>query len=271
VKHTPGQPGYYPGYHTLESADVWDEATRQTIHKRLGPPPPLQFFSTQEAVLLQAVIDRVLPQDDRDAEHTIAILPTIDHRLASGRIEGYRYEDMPPDGEAHRLGLRGIDEIAGVLHHQHFLTLSPMRKDEVLFTIHDAAPPEAARVWRELPADRYWRLLMEDVTAAYYSHPLVWDEIGFGGPAYPRGYMRLDHGQPEPWEKPEHRYEFQAPPEALSGEFRPLGKLQHPIKPVPAPLAPLESRRTARRPSGATRAPLDREQERAAKPGARDE
>ena len=29
------------------------------------------------------------------------------------------------------------------------------------------------------------------ILAAFYSHPWAWNEIGFGGPAYPRGYMRL--------------------------------------------------------------------------------
>jgi hypothetical protein len=27
--------------------------------------------------------------------------------------------------------------------------------------------------------------------AAFYSHPWTWNEIGFGGPAYPRGFMRM--------------------------------------------------------------------------------
>jgi len=35
---------------------------------------------------------------------------------------------------------------------------------------------------------------MRAVLAAFYSHPWAWNEIGFGGPAYPRGYMRLAPG-----------------------------------------------------------------------------
>jgi hypothetical protein len=35
---------------------------------------------------------------------------------------------------------------------------------------------------------------MRAVLAAFYSHPWAWNEIGFGGPAYPRGYMRLAEG-----------------------------------------------------------------------------
>ncbi len=37
---------------------------------------------------------------------------------------------------------------------------------------------------------------------AFYSHPWAWNEIGFGGPAYPQGYMRLGPtGTLEPHER----------------------------------------------------------------------
>ncbi len=32
---------------------------------------------------------------------------------------------------------------------------------------------------------------MRAVLSEFYSHPWAWNEIGYGGPAYPRGYMRL--------------------------------------------------------------------------------
>jgi hypothetical protein len=50
----------------------------------------------------------------------------------------------------------------------------------------------------------------------YYAHPWSWDESGYGGPAYPRAYMRLERGEPEPWEVEECRYEWEAPRAALS-------------------------------------------------------
>ena len=66
-----------------------------------------------------------------------------------------------------------------------------------------------------MPVERYWALLVQDCVEAYYAHPWAWDEIGFGGPAYPRGYMRLEQGEPEPWEVEEQRYEWEAPPDAF--------------------------------------------------------
>ncbi len=53
--------------------------------------------------------------------------------------------------------------------------------------------------------------------------PYAWDEVGFGGPAYPRGYMRLEGGKPEPWEVEEQRYEWKAPAASLSDVYRPIG------------------------------------------------
>ena len=35
---------------------------------------------------------------------------------------------------------------------------------------------------------------------AYYAHPSAWNEIGFGGPASPRGYVRMDFNRRDPWE-----------------------------------------------------------------------
>jgi hypothetical protein len=43
-------------------------------------------------------------------------------------------------------------------------------------------------------------VVMRAVLAEFYSHPWAWNEIGFGGPAYPRGYARLGIGLREGWE-----------------------------------------------------------------------
>jgi len=51
-----------------------------------------------------------------------------------------------------------------------------------------------------MSAVHFWVHILNDAIEAYYAHPYAWDEIGFGGPAYPRGYFALNHGAPEPWE-----------------------------------------------------------------------
>jgi hypothetical protein len=210
------QPGYYPRYSTLGQKKAWDETTRHVVTDRVGDAPPVRFFSREEAEVLQAIIDRVLPQDDRSEERTIPILPVIDERLFKNELNGFRYEDMPPDWDAYRLAIKAIDVMARERFDASFPALTVHRQELILKSLHDGEPDPAHPIWKTMPVHRFWALLMEDCVTAYYAHPWAWDEIGFGGPAYPRGYIRLENGLPEPWETEEERYEWNAPVDSLS-------------------------------------------------------
>lgn len=210
------QPGYYSGYSTMSEKNKWDQATRNVVTQRIEKIPSVRFFTSAEVALLEAVIDRVLPQDDRAEDRTIPILPVLDQRLYENSLNGFRYEDMPPDQEAYRLAIQAIAEMAQERFQQPFVDLTVHRQELLLKSLHDGKPDPENAVWQTMPVHRFWAMLMEDCVTAYYSHPWAWDEIGFGGPAYPRGYMRLENGLPEPWEKNEQRYEWNAPVDSLS-------------------------------------------------------
>lgn len=217
------QPGYYPGFTTISQKAFWDQATRNVVLARIEKIPPIRFFSSEEAQLMTAVCNRILPQDDRDKLHKIPIVNFIDERLHEDRLDGYRFEGMPTDQEAHRLGLKGITEVAQHMFRRPFVELNPTDQESVLKTLHDGQPPAGLTIWKRMPVSRYWLLLVQDVVGVYYAHPFAWDEVGFGGPAYPRGYMRLENGEPEPWEVDERRYEWAAPSGSPSAEFTPVG------------------------------------------------
>lgn len=210
------QPGYYAGYRTLDQKKTWDPATQKAVADRVENRQTIRFFSQEEEALLGAVIDRVMPQDDRSEGRTIPILTVLDERLYKNSLNGFRYEDMPPDQEAYRLGLQAIDEMSQQRFQQRFIDLTVHRQELILKSLHDGKPDPEHSTWQRMPVHRFWALLMEDCVTAYYSHPWAWDEIGFGGPAYPRGYMRLENGLPEPWEKDEQRYDWNAPVDCLS-------------------------------------------------------
>lgn len=226
------QPGYYPGFSTLSQQKFWDAKTREVVLDRVNNIPPIRFFSPQEALLLEAICDRVLPQDDRDESHRIPIGPQIDKRLYENSYDGYRYGDMPPDREAFRLGLHAIDEISIHEYGRPFLEIGPCEQEEILCSLHDGKPSAAHEIWQKMPVHRFWMLLVSDCVAAYYSHPWAWDEIGFGGPAYPRAYMRLERGEAEPWESEEKRYAWRAPDSSGSSRYEGIaGKLEHHASP----------------------------------------
>jgi hypothetical protein len=106
---------------------------------------------------------------------------------------------MPPHEVAWIWGLEGLDQTAHALYGQRFVELEGDRQDAVLRTIRDGDPP--GEIWERLPAKRWWtHIAIRQIVGTYYAHPFAWDEIGFGGPAYPRGYASLNFGAPEPWE-----------------------------------------------------------------------
>jgi hypothetical protein len=54
--------------------------------------------------------------------------------------------------------------------------------------------------WHGWPAKHTWSLWTRYASAAFYSHPWAWNEIGFPGPAYPRGYIGLGVDTRDTWE-----------------------------------------------------------------------
>ncbi len=127
----------------------------------------------------------------------------------------------PPIADAYRWGIRAIDDTARAIHNQPFVDLDPLKQDFLLKALHDGKPPVPHQVWEKMSVQRFWYLLIQDCVDAYYSHPWAWDEIGFGGPAYPRAYTRLEGGLPEPWEVDEQRYHWAAPADSVSDIYEP--------------------------------------------------
>ena len=74
---------------------------------RAGSAPPTRRCSSSRAAqepTARALVDRLLAQDDGPG---VPVIEMIDERLALGRGDGYRYEDMPEDREAWRALGRG--------------------------------------------------------------------------------------------------------------------------------------------------------------------
>jgi hypothetical protein len=189
----------YPGADSLAQRGHWDEATRRVIMDRVHNVPPFRYFAGHWRDTLEALCARVIPQDARRPEDRVPLAPWIDARCYQHTISGFRFEDMPPDEVAWEWGLQGLDQVAQALHQADFVDLDGPRQDSVLEAIRGGNPP--GEVWGRMPVRRWWvYIALRQITGVYYAHPRAWDEIGFGGPAYPRGYFALNNGAPEPWE-----------------------------------------------------------------------
>jgi hypothetical protein len=195
--HTP-----YLTYDVLDKWDSpsWNDQTRTVVRKRLEEVPPRRFLTKEQWDLLEAIAGRLIPQPDR--EEPVPIVPWIDDMLHHNRGPGYRYADMPPMREAWKRGLDAIAAEARDRQGKSFEQLSPDEQDELLTDVqHDRVE---SRFWRDLPAGGFFlHHLLKEVVAVYYGHPAAWSEIGFGGPASPRGYARLGPDERDPWEAKE--------------------------------------------------------------------
>jgi hypothetical protein len=197
----------YPDYNVLDkwSSPDWDDQTREVVRRRLEEIPPIRFFTDKEAQTLTAATERIVPQPDRGEAEKVPIVPWIDEKLFEDKRDGYRYEELPPQREAWRLGLKGIDEASQALFAgKQFVDLDVLSQDVVLTHVARGNPPGAS--WKLLPAARFFRDVFSiTIVKIYYAHPLAWNEIGYNGPSSPRGHVRKWEGGVDPWEATEEK------------------------------------------------------------------
>jgi hypothetical protein len=197
---TPQMHGRYPDYDVLEQQEHWDEVTRALIVTRVTDVPPIRFFDAQECETLTVFSDLYLAQD---SEPRIPVLAFVDEKLWKGELDGYQYFDLPDDRETWRIVARGLDQEARARGADRF-SLLPL--DAQLEVVHDFANAQLhGGVWNTINVSRAWSVVTRHMLAQFYAHPWAWNEIGFGGPAYPRGYSRfgsphLQSAERETWE-----------------------------------------------------------------------
>lgn len=192
----------FPDYDVLRKRNTpsWNDATRLVIDRRLAMRREPVFFNAEEWQTLLAVCARVVPQPgDRPP---IPVAGMIDDKMATNRTDGYRDSRLPPMQEAWRRGLAALDHEALTRHGACFSALAAAEQDALL---KDAEQGELeGPAWSGMPSKLFFsQRLTHDIVAAYYAHPTSWNEIGFGGPASPRGYVRMGFDKRDPWEAAE--------------------------------------------------------------------
>jgi hypothetical protein len=195
---TPQMIGRYPDFDVFDAQDTWDEATTRVVAARLQLDGPLRFFGPREAPTLRAFCDVTMAQD---ADPRVPVAEMVDDKLAAGRLDGYQYADMPDDRDTWHLVLAGLDQTAESRYGRPtYAAVDPEGREAIVGDL--AAGRLAGGPWEQLNVKRAWSVCMRMILAAFYAHPWAWNEIGFGGPAYPRGYMLLGPlSTLEPFEK----------------------------------------------------------------------
>lgn len=196
----------YPGYDVLKKRHSmsWNDQTREVIDRRLALDPNQHlFFSDDEWPTLRSLCDRIVPQTTV-RPHVVPLAAMVDEKMYRNGGDGYRYAELPPMREAWRRGLAALDAESIDRHGQRFHELDPLDQDALLTAVQNGNVKN--RAWRDLPAKSFFvKRVLHDIVSSYYAHPRSWNEIGFGGPASPRGYVRMNYDRRDPWEASEAR------------------------------------------------------------------
>jgi hypothetical protein len=189
-----GQPAdRFPGFDVMSQARHWDPVTARLLRERTGPQPELAFFTPAEFATATALVDQILGQQ---AAQLVPAARMIDSRLAAGQTDGWRYADMPEDGQAWRNCLAWLDADAEQKFGRNLTACSAAERRALVQAVQDLGGGD----WHGLVAAHVWSLWTRYACTAFYSHPLAWNEIGFPGPAYPRGYKNAGTDSREPFE-----------------------------------------------------------------------
>lgn len=194
--------GLYPDYDVLSkrTSPSWNEQTRAVINHRLAIGGEPKFFTADEFQTVQALAERIVPQPTTRPPIPVAAL--VDDKLHHNKEDGYRRAGMPRQDEAWRRGLQALDAEARHAFGSRFRDLTGQDQDTLLERMQKGELKIAA--WGGMPSDAFFKTRMaHDLVLAYYAHPTAWSEIGWGGPASPRGYVRMDFNERDPWEAAE--------------------------------------------------------------------
>jgi hypothetical protein len=199
-------PDRYPGYDVLQkrNSQSWNDKTRAVIDRRMAIDPDHHaFFTDQEWPTVRAICDRIVPQPS-DRLHPAPVAAMVDEKLYKNSGDGYRDARLPPMRDAWRRALAAINAEATSRYGRRFHELSALLQDDFLRAMQNGEVDE--KPWGDLSPKLFFKKrLLHDVVSAYYAHPAAWNEIGFGGPASPRGYVRMNFDRRDPWEAAEAR------------------------------------------------------------------
>ncbi|MDM4719576.1 gluconate 2-dehydrogenase subunit 3 family protein [Micromonospora sp. WMMA1363] len=176
----------FPGFDALSQQRHWDPVTTGVVLERISNLRDFRFFNPDEQAIATVLCDRLLGQGGNGR---IPVAAMIDARLAESQTDGWRYADMPEDGQAWRDTLAALRE-------DGFASAGEKEQNALIQAVQDAGDAD----WHGLPAARVWSLWTRYACTAFYAHPDAWSEMGFPGPAYPRGYKNTGVDRREPFE-----------------------------------------------------------------------
>jgi hypothetical protein len=178
-------------------SESWNDATRAAIDRRLALKVKPGVLSGTQLATLRKLVARVCPNPLGHGRTTTVELIAL--RIEKDAGEGYRHHALPRFAECWRRALDALEAEARERHSVGFAALKDRDADALLRAVE--AGEVRSSVWASIPPAIVWAWrLLPDLVAAHWAQPALWSAMGFGGPASPRGYVRLGRNRRDPWE-----------------------------------------------------------------------
>lgn len=207
-KPRPEEPAVPAGYRALIDSHRVSQRTRDVLLARADQPPKTpNLISPDETGVLQALVERIIPQP---VTPRIDIAARLLRQFADGGGDGWRFAELASDVPALRSGLDNLDAIARTLDVAGFAYLSGVQQDALLMALlegklqspllpeHGGLTTDQLQLWFED--------MRSFATQIYVSHPATQARIGYSGignrgdGSGPQGFRQVGLGQPEAWE-----------------------------------------------------------------------
>lgn len=168
----------------LIESDAVTAATRRVLNERLEFDQNYQprFFDPNEYEILKAVCDALAPSPVVPCDFVAA---EIDKRLFENTGNGWRYAEMPVDGETYRIALSELNKAARAEHRDDFARLTNRQRKEIFRLLRNG------ELQFELPISRFLEELCAEFVELFYSHPLCLAEIDYRGFADAHGWQKI--------------------------------------------------------------------------------
>lgn len=191
---------HYPNFNVMDEKLEWDPHTRKIVGKRTETSSfsSFKYLTGKESSTLFQLCTTLL-DDDRYSIISF-IINHFDTMLTSSIGESQRKTGVPKQSVLIRDGLALLDQACIQIYGSSFDSLSEEAKKEVVGNLMQGNFTLQSSEQITIPVKDFIQKISSEATAAYYSHPTVWSEIGYAGPAYPRGYVRTELGLTDPWE-----------------------------------------------------------------------
>lgn len=190
---------HYPNFNVMDEEKQWDSHTRKIVSKRTETQSfiPLQYLTKQESNTLFQLC-AILLDDVRESIISF-VVHQFDSTLTASIGESQRKASVPKQSILLRDGLGLLEKACTQVYGSSFEVLQEETKKEIVSNLMQGNfTLQSGQI--NIPVKDFIQKISSEATAAYYSHPTIWSEIGYAGPAYPRGYVRTELGLTDPWE-----------------------------------------------------------------------